>query len=86
MAVCALEKGSIVKITAGNLCFQVPGEKAQALADSFNIKYVECSAKTEDNVQEAFSSVSSALITYKSALRNTLVYDFAMKRSRWRTI
>ncbi|XP_003744064.1 ras-related protein Ral-A [Galendromus occidentalis] len=46
---------------------EVDIERAQAVAESFRVKYVECSAKTEDNVQEAFSTVLRLIHQRKKA-------------------
>ena len=58
---------NVNKILVANKCDmqkQVTSEEGQALADEYNIKFFESSAKQDINVEKAFITIATEVHTY----------------------
>ena len=68
----------VEKILIGNKCDlnderQVSVEKGQNLADEYNIKFFEASAKNDTNVQEAFINLATDIVTKTRQQRDSII-------------
>ncbi|KAJ1359306.1 Ras- protein Rab-37 [Parelaphostrongylus tenuis] len=81
-------KESVQVTLVGNKCDLGPvrtvkSDEARQLALSYNIPYIETSAKTGHNVSQAFSDIARRLVQISTGEKCAEVVDVAMEEKAW---